>query len=72
MDTHGDVETGLFSSPRERNLWVWALVVLLGIYASLGFAGAVAGFLRDRGLLEGVFVFGLFLATVAVVTLGLS
>ena len=32
----------------------------------------MAGFLRDRGLLEGTFIFALLLATIAVIALGLS
>ena len=72
MKTDEVTGTAWFSSARERRLWIWALVVLIGIYASLGFAPAVAGFLRDRGLLEGTFIFALLLATIAVIALGLS
>ena len=46
------VGTTLFASPRERRLWVWTLIVLLAIYASLGLARTIADFLRENGLLQ--------------------
>ncbi|WP_419163744.1 VanZ family protein [Candidatus Palauibacter sp.] len=42
----------LFSSPRERRLWIWALVVVVAIYSTLGLARTVADALRESGLLE--------------------
>lgn len=59
-----------FSSPRERRLWIWTLVVVASIYLTLGAAGAVAGVLRESGLLEAAtFVLGMLLVGAAVVTL---
>ena len=37
-----------FSSDRERNLWLWVLVVLAWIYATLGPAYTLAAELRER------------------------
>lgn len=42
----------LFTSDRERRLWIWTLVVLAAIYASLGFVGKLVMALRDRNLLR--------------------
>jgi VanZ family protein len=64
------VEVGslsLFTSKREARLWLLALVVLATIYAALGLAGTLAGFLRERGLLELAFAVGFLLAIAAVV-----
>lgn len=54
-----------FSSDREKRLWLGALAVLVTIYATLGFAGEVAGFLQEQGLLEIGFITGLGLAALA-------
>lgn len=62
-----DAPKPFFSSNRERRLWTWTLAVVVAIYSTLGLAGALARTLRDRDLLDGVFVFGflLVLATIA-------
>ena len=39
-----------FSSNREKKLWVWTLVVVLAIYASLGLEVGFANVLIERGL----------------------
>lgn len=56
-----------FTSERERKLWIWALVVVLTIYATLGLAGTLAGVLRERGMLDVAFSVAFLLAVVAVV-----
>ena len=57
----------MFTSIRERRLWVWTLAVVVAIYSTLGLARTLAGELRDRDLLDGLFVLGflLVLATIA-------
>ena len=65
----------LFSSKRERRLWLWVLVVMLAIYATLGLAQTLAETLRERGLLDisiGLFLLCMFLVAVTVVTQGLK
>jgi predicted tellurium resistance membrane protein TerC len=57
----------LFTSDRERRLWLWTLAVMVAIYSTLALAGTLAGFLRERNLLEVLFVFGLLLMAGAVV-----
>jgi VanZ family protein len=42
----------LFTSDRERRLWLLALAVLAAIYSTLGPAQIVAGALRERNLLR--------------------
>lgn len=67
-----DTPKSLFSSKRERRLWLWALVVLAVIYSSLGWAQQLAGALRDQGLISGAFWVGLYLIGGAVLVQGLK
>ena len=60
----------LFSSRRERRLWVWAAVVVVTIYATLGLARTFTGLLSDRELISAAFWLGLGLIGVAVVVQG--
>lgn len=57
-----------FGSDRERRLWIWTSSVVAAIYLTLGVAGQLSAELRDRGLLDGIFVLGFVLAVVAVAT----
>ncbi|MDJ0923997.1 MAG: VanZ family protein [Acidimicrobiia bacterium] len=56
-----------FASAREQRLWMWTLAVVVGIYSTLGLARTLAGVLRARDLLDGLFVLGflLVLGTIA-------
>lgn len=38
----------LFTSPRERRLWLWAVTVLVLIYATMGQAPEIAASFRER------------------------
>jgi hypothetical protein len=62
----------LFTSKRERNLWFWAFAVIIAIYSTLGLAGKLAAFLRDRNLLDSIYVFGFFLAVIAIIGSGMK
>lgn len=42
----------LFTSDRERRLWLWTLAVLLAIYSTLGPAATLVRALRERNLLR--------------------
>ena len=66
-DRHGS----LFSSPRERCLWVATLVVVAAIYATIGLAGTLADVLRDRGLLGMSFALGLVMVVATILAFGL-
>ena len=66
----------LFSSRRERRLWLWTLAVVVAIYSTLGLTGTLAESLRAHGLLEAAsvlgFVTGMFLVGAVVVTQGIK
>lgn len=60
----------LFTSKREKRLWLWAAMVVLVIYSTLGLTGYLATVL-DNNLLQAVsFAFGLFLIAIAIVASG--
>ena len=40
----------LFTSNRERRLWLWTLAVVAAIYSTLGLASMLAEVLRERGM----------------------
>ena len=42
----------LFTSDRDRRLWLWALIVLVAIFATLGTVGTLVEVLRERNLLR--------------------
>ncbi|MCP4356614.1 MAG: VanZ family protein [Chloroflexi bacterium] len=62
----------LFTSTRERRLWLWALAVVVAIYLTLGLARALAGVLRDQEMIGAAFWLGLLLIGAAIVMLGLK
>ena len=51
----------LFSSTRERRLWLWTLAVVAAIASSLWVGGQLADALRDLNALEEALSVGLFL-----------
>ena len=57
----------LFTSDRERRLWLWTLAVMVAIYATLGPARTLADALRERNLLEVSFALVLLLLVGAIV-----
>ena len=57
---------------RERRLWLGVLAVLTAIYLSLGFAPALAGELRERGLLTIAFGLGMLLTAATIAAPGLK
>ncbi len=60
----------LFSSNRERRLWIWALLVVVVIYTTLGLTPKLVGQISDV-VLAGLFVACLILVGVAILTQGL-
>ncbi len=62
----------LFSSDRERRLWVWTLTVVLAIYSTLGLATTLAGVLLDRNLIDASFLLGMLLVGATIMTQGLK
>lgn len=61
-----------FSSNQERKLWFYALLILVAIYGSLGFAGALVRFFQDRNLLTPIFILGLLMVIITVLSHGLK
>ena len=57
----------LFTSDRERRLWLWALAVMVAIYSTLGPARTLVDALRERNLLRVSFAVVVLLVVVAVV-----
>jgi VanZ family protein len=56
----------LFTSTRERRLWLWALAAVTAIYATLGPAQKLAEFLRERNLLRLSFALILLVAGIPI------
>jgi hypothetical protein len=71
IENGDDVPAPLFSSVRERRLWLWTLAVLVGIYSTLGLARTLAGILRDQGMLANTVLFSMILIGVGVLVQGL-
>lgn len=58
----------MFTSSRERRLWLWALATVVAIFATLGATPSVAASLRERDLLfGGLWALGLLVMTAVVV-----
>lgn len=67
-------ERQLFSSRRERRLWLWALAVVVAIYTMADLARTLADALRENGLLEltpTMFSAGMLLIGVMILVQGL-
>ena len=62
----------LFTSSRERRLWLWTLAVVAAIYSTLGLARTLAGVLRTHGLLEALFMLSFLLVGAVIVAYGLK
>lgn len=56
----------LFTSDRERRLWLWVLAVLVAIYATLGIAGRLVEALRERDLLRVSFAVVVLVVVIAI------
>lgn len=61
-----------FTSKRERNLWFWALAVLIAIIATLFFGGRLIDFIVDRRLLENSTFYLFLLLVMAFLVSGLK
>lgn len=55
-----------FTSPRERKLWLFALLAVGAIVVSMAFATSVASDLRDRNLVSNGFWLGMWLIGAAI------
>ena len=66
------ISMSLFTSNRERRLWLWTLAVVVAIYSTLGLARTLAVALGASGLGVGLFVLACILVLATVVTQGLK
>ena len=62
----------LFETDRERRFWLWALAVVIAIYATLPLAGTLAQVLRDRSTLNDATFFGFLVVSAAIVGIMLN
>ena len=65
-------EVSLFTSRRERRLWIWTLVVVAAIYSTLGLAPTLADELQSRDLYGAIWFIAFLLLIVAVVVQALK
>lgn len=62
----------VFTSIRERRLWLLTLAVVVGIYSTLGLVRPIATALRESGLLGIFFGIGMLLVIVTIILIGLK
>ena len=62
----------LFTSKREKKLWICTFAVILAIYSTLTVTRPIASFLRSKGLIVPIFMAGMLLVLVAIVIHGLK
>ena len=61
----------LFTSQREKRLWIFVITVIVAIYATLGLALKMAGYLQNQDLQAVFFLLGMFFVGITIVTDGL-
>ncbi|MEM7125843.1 MAG: VanZ family protein [Chloroflexota bacterium] len=62
----------VFSSKRERRLWLWTLAIVIAIYSTLGLAAMLAEVLSNRGLIDTFFALGFLLVIATALTQGMK
>ena len=63
----------IFSSNRERRLWIWVLIVVIAIYSTLALANKLAESLQNNELFGvGFFIFACLLVLATIITHGLK
>ena len=60
----------IYSSGREKKLWIWTLVVVLAIYASLALELSFANILIERGLVTPFYIAGMLMIVATAVSQG--
>lgn len=61
-----------FSSKREKRLWLYTIIVLVAIYATIGLAQSAALAISGTNIDVALFLFGAFLVLLVVITQGLK
>ena len=62
----------LFSSSRERRLWIWTLIVVGVLYSTLGVTPKVAASLLSKNLNAALFLVGMMLVGATIISRGLK
>ena len=62
----------LFTSDREKRLWIFVIILVSAIYSTLGIALKMAEFLQNHDLQAVFFLMGMFLVGITIVTQGLK
>lgn len=62
----------LFTSDREKRLWIFVIIIVLAIYSTLGLALKMAEFLRNHDLQAVFFLMGMLFVSLTIVTQGLK
>ena len=62
----------IFSSSRERRLWMWTLIVVGVLYSTLGVTPKVAASLLSKNLNAALFVVGMMLVGATIISRGLK
>lgn len=62
----------IFTSARERRLWLLAAAVVVAIYATLNQVPAIAAWLRNRNALDDTFFWTFVVVVIAISLLGIS
>lgn len=62
----------LFSSPRERRLWIWTAAAVVAIYSTIPLAGSLIRVLPDENQAGFLFVVGMLLIGATIVVEGLK
>ena len=55
-----------FTSKREKRLWIWVLVIIIGIYSLIFIGKPLSGYLRDRAMLSNAFWIAIYLTLATV------
>ena len=62
----------LFTSNREKRLWIFVIILVTAIYSTLGLALKMAEFLQNHDLQAIFFLLGMFFVGTTIVTQGLK
>ncbi len=61
-----------FTSKREKQLWIWTTIIIVGIYSTLGLAATIAEEMYNQGLSAVAMLFSMFLIALAVLVMALK
>lgn len=60
------------TSKKEKLLWMWTIVALVGIYSTIGIAQPISNILLNNGLLTPLFILGMILVGMTVCVYGIN